>query len=48
MIPEVSGLTVEEIEDIFKGPWFNAYQTTRKTAIEGHPEDGEAGIHKTL
>ncbi|KAG9254071.1 general substrate transporter [Emericellopsis atlantica] len=48
MIPEVSGLTVEEIEDIFKGPWFNAYSTTRKTAIEGHCDDGEGGLRKTL
>ena len=48
MIPEVSGLTVEEIEDIFKGPWFNAYSTTRKTTIEGRREDRERGLRKTL
>ncbi|KAL2821298.1 general substrate transporter [Aspergillus cavernicola] len=25
MVPEVSGLTVEQIEDLFRGPWFKAY-----------------------
>ncbi|ETS86654.1 hypothetical protein PFICI_00482 [Pestalotiopsis fici W106-1] len=38
MIPEVSGLTVEEIEETFKGSWFNAYQTSRhRQVIEGRP-----------
>lgn len=48
MIPEVSGLNVEEIEEIFKGPWFKAYRTARRTDIEGHPEDGEGDLYKPM
>ncbi|KAM3529778.1 hypothetical protein MY4038_005229 [Beauveria bassiana] len=33
VIPEVSGLTVEEIDEIFKGSWFNAYQTSRRLQV---------------
>ncbi|KAF9879322.1 hypothetical protein CkaCkLH20_02865 [Colletotrichum karsti] len=55
MIPEVSGLTVEEIEETFKGSWFNAYKTTKRTVIEGRvedgfghdAEDGDDGMHKS-
>ena len=46
VIPEVSGLSVEEIEDIFKGPWFNAYRVKPRTAIEGQQEDGEEDFQK--
>ncbi|VUC37192.1 unnamed protein product [Clonostachys rosea] len=47
MIPEVSGLTVEEIEEMFKGPWLNAYRTNRLSAIEGHAEAGHKDIDQT-
>ncbi|KAM3438150.1 hypothetical protein MY4824_003393 [Beauveria thailandica] len=33
VIPEVSGLAVEEIDDIFKGSWFNAYQISRRRQV---------------
>ncbi|KAL7903862.1 general substrate transporter [Trichoderma velutinum] len=26
MVPELAGLSVEEIDDVFEGPWFNAYR----------------------
>jgi hypothetical protein len=42
MVPEVSGLSVEEIEDIFQGPWFNAYQTARRRRIIEAQHDAEA------
>lgn len=31
MVPELSGLSVEEIDGLFKGPWFNAYKRTKKS-----------------
>ncbi|KAF4970532.1 hypothetical protein FSARC_2441 [Fusarium sarcochroum] len=39
MVPEVSGMSVEEIEGLFTGPWFNAYRSKAKhlqdVSIEG-------------
>ncbi|KIV92479.1 hypothetical protein PV10_03773 [Exophiala mesophila] len=35
-VPEVSGLTVEEIETLFEGPWFTAYRRPKKP----NPLDG--------
>ncbi|KAH9227291.1 hypothetical protein K456DRAFT_1765903 [Colletotrichum gloeosporioides 23] len=35
MIPEVSGLSVEEIDAIFRGPWFNAYKHGKTPVIVG-------------
>jgi hypothetical protein len=32
MVPEVAGLSVEEIDEIFKGPWFNAYKRWKRPA----------------
>lgn len=37
MVPEVAGLSVEEINRIFDGPWFNARRNTmesRKASLE--------------
>jgi len=48
MIPEVSGLTVEEIEEMFKGPWFNAYRTNNRTTIEGRPNAADEDMDKTI
>ncbi|KAI1626220.1 putative sugar transporter [Exophiala viscosa] len=33
MVPEISGLSVEEIDDLFKGPWFNAYRRSKTPTI---------------
>lgn len=30
MVPETAGLSVEEIEEVFKGPWFNAYKRSKR------------------
>lgn len=39
MVPEIAGLSIEEIETLFKGPWFNAYRRVAKSSetvvIEG-------------
>lgn len=36
-VPELSGLSMEEIDTLFKGSWFNAYKKTkiRTVTIEG-------------
>ncbi|KAL1872463.1 hypothetical protein VTK73DRAFT_1460 [Phialemonium thermophilum] len=43
MVPETSELSTEEIDAIFRGPWFQAYKTQR-TIIEGleHTKDEES------
>jgi len=33
MVPELAGLSVEEIDDLFKGSWFNAYKRTKRRVI---------------
>ncbi|KAI1492293.1 general substrate transporter [Biscogniauxia mediterranea] len=30
MVPEIAGLSMEEIDEVFKGPWFNAYKRGKK------------------
>ncbi|KAJ3542730.1 hypothetical protein NM208_g3941 [Fusarium decemcellulare] len=36
MVPEVAGLALEQIDEVFKGPWFNAYKQSRRlTTIPG-------------
>ncbi|ATY65906.1 General substrate transporter [Cordyceps militaris] len=44
MVPEVSGLTVEEIEDTFKGSWFVAYQTSRQRRVIEGRDDAEGSV----
>lgn len=44
MVPEVSGLTVEEIEDTFKGSWFVAYQTSRRRRVIEGRDDAEGSV----
>ncbi|KAM3479532.1 hypothetical protein MY8738_005377 [Beauveria namnaoensis] len=49
VIPEVSGLTVEEIDEIFKGSWFNAYQTSRRQqVIKGRNYTEASMLGKTI
>lgn len=33
-VPEVAGLSVEEIRSLFEGPWFNAYKQSKKPIIQ--------------
>lgn len=40
MVPETSELSMEEIDSIFRGPWFNAHKTGR-AIIEGLDDSGE-------
>jgi hypothetical protein len=36
MVPEVAGLSMEEMDDLFKGPWFNAYKRSmNRTILDG-------------
>lgn len=33
MVPEVAGLSMEEMDDLFKGPWFNAWRVSKKPVV---------------
>lgn len=33
MVPEIAGLSVEEIDDLFRGPWFNAYKRSKQRTV---------------
>ncbi|KAK6381560.1 hypothetical protein LTS17_004618 [Exophiala oligosperma] len=33
LVPETSGLSVEEIDELFQGSWFHAYKTKRKPRV---------------
>lgn len=48
MVPEIAGLSVEEIDALFKGPWFNAFK--RPSRIEGIDDDegGEGNFDKPM
>lgn len=41
MVPELSGLSVEEIDTLFKGPWFNAWRVSKVDSLHG-AENGDA------
>lgn len=47
MVPEVAGLSVEEIEGIFDGPWYNSFRRSQSQAsiedCEVHVEEEKAG-----
>lgn len=36
VVPETAGLSVEEIEEVFTGPWFNAYKRSKSTTQFSH------------
>ena len=40
VVPEVAGLSVEEIEVLFQGPWFNAYKRSKRSVLTGRIESG--------
>ena len=48
MVPETSGLSVEDMDAIFKGSWFNAAKRSKKrheasiASIEGQGEETKA------
>jgi hypothetical protein len=33
MVPEIAGLGVEEMDNLFRGPWFNAYKRPRELSL---------------
>lgn len=33
LVPEIAGLGAQDIEDIFKGSWLNAYQRTKRSSM---------------
>lgn len=33
VVPEVAGLSVEEINVLFEGPWFNAFKRSKQLAV---------------
>ncbi|KAL1850860.1 hypothetical protein Plec18170_006697 [Paecilomyces lecythidis] len=44
IIPEVAGLSVEEIDVIFQGPWYTAFRRSKRgTVLNGVEEKGFAG-----
>ncbi|KAL5362545.1 general substrate transporter [Aspergillus floccosus] len=43
MVPEISGLAVEEVDALFKGPWFNAYKRVHRTPVIDSVESGDDG-----
>ncbi|KAK5994504.1 Quinate permease-like protein [Cladobotryum mycophilum] len=45
VIPEVAGLSVEELDRLFTGPWFNAYK--RRKQVPPGPTDSENGNNLT-
>ncbi|KAJ5273301.1 hypothetical protein N7478_008426 [Penicillium angulare] len=40
IVPEVAGLTVEEIDMIFQGPWYNAFRRTKRGSVINGLEEG--------
>lgn len=45
MVPESSGLSVEEMDELFSGSWFNAARRTKKrgafASVEGIEEEND-------
>ncbi|EXM15470.1 Sugar/inositol transporter [Fusarium oxysporum f. sp. vasinfectum] len=41
MVPEISGLSVEELDYLFKGSWFNAYKRARRHPVIDSVEAGK-------
>lgn len=47
MVPEVAGLSVEQIDSIFEGHWFNARQRVKQVQLIDTVESAEDGCDKT-
>lgn len=49
LVPEVVGLSVEEIDVLFKGPWFNAFKRSRQIGNIDSTEESDGGnLEKTM
>lgn len=46
MVPETAGLSVEEVDRIFEGPWFKAYRTSGCRDSVSAIEEGSRESHK--
>ncbi|KAJ4307958.1 hypothetical protein N0V84_012386 [Fusarium piperis] len=44
MVPEISGFSVEEIDHLFKGPWFNAYRGSQRRTVIESVETGDSRL----
>ncbi|KAJ5155577.1 hypothetical protein N7492_008380 [Penicillium capsulatum] len=42
MVPELSGLSVEQINDLFKGPWFSVYKRSKRSPVVDGVEAGDS------
>lgn len=45
IVPEVAGLSVEEIDAIFQGPWYNAFTRSKRGPVIVGLEEGR--MHET-
>lgn len=43
MVPEVAGLSVEEIDHLFTGSWFNAHKKSKKLMAAETPDSHDKG-----
>jgi hypothetical protein len=43
MVPEVAGLSVEEINVLFEGPWLNAFKRSKHLAVIESAGGSESG-----
>lgn len=48
MVPEVAGLSVEQIDSIFEGHWFNARQRVKQVQTLDAIGDAEDASDKTM
>ncbi|KFX99698.1 hypothetical protein V497_01539 [Pseudogymnoascus sp. VKM F-4516 (FW-969)] len=48
MVPEIAGLSVEEIDALFKGPWFNAFRRPKQPDVIDSDDGGEANLDKPM
>lgn len=44
MVPELAGLSVEEIDGLFTGPWFKAYKLSRRRKFAGDEDTVERAM----
>lgn len=48
MVPEIAGLSVEEIDALFKGPWFNAFRKPKQPDATNSDDGREGNFYKPM